>query len=293
MKALKLYICLMLLSSCGNTNYLQFMADETSEASALEKARVEIDSKKYSDASATLAGISSDSNEKRKLLASSRLGAAGIDFWNIIVTTINEGISNLSFDSFLALVDSALESTYGISGTDERRAALIATDEAINELLTAPGASAPDIQSMACMIAALDSIPLSTTLTSTLNGLQTSLNSLVLDPTDPSCPDTTSLETAMEDVTVEMGFLGNVLLAIKNCGTIINPDKSGSLNAIEQTLKILLDNADQGCSSSGASCSTVECRISSCLSDSSTAQADDGEVSTCELVENCLSGNCF
>ena len=88
-----------------------------------------------------------------------------------------------------------------------------------------------------------------------------------------------------------------ILAAAANCSLL---DLSGSgANSVEESLTNLQDNADGGCTST-PSCTGVACDalglgcVEAVVQQGDTSTAGDGEISSCELVQNCLDQNsCF
>jgi hypothetical protein len=92
-----------------------------------------------------------------------------------------------------------------------------------------------------------------------------------------------------------------ILEATANCKLLDVTGTGSELNAIETQLLKFNQNADAGCSAtpacgSGAACQALglQCVYEALTTDSDASTAQDGQVTKCELVQNCLNpGSCF
>ena len=91
--------------------------------------------------------------------------------------------------------------------------------------------------------------------------------------------------------------LQSIVSATANCG-FIDTD-SGSLNTVESQIKQFNETADAGCSEAPSCGDSKACQAQSlgCVQEIASADANslanDGVVSACELMQNCIGANCF
>jgi hypothetical protein len=146
------------------------------------------------------------------------------------------------------------------------------------------------------------SVPTTTDAATAMSTASSSLQSVSASSigaggTAAECPDLSDLETALLSITELQDDFQLILAAAANCSLL---DLSGSgANSVEESLTNLQDNADGGCTST-PSCTGVACDalglgcVEAVVQQGDTSTAGDGEISSCELVQNCLDQNsCF
>ncbi len=283
---------LLLLSTCG-TNMLQFAAlDKSSDEYTSEQAKVLMDERDYQGARKLLESAEEDSNQRRTLLASARLGEAGLDIWEIIRELLNGSTSSSGIDGFFNVL------TGSVFGTgDTRTARVAAMRQSLDDLAAAPNPADSSVSDVACFIAALWTVPLVSDAQTALTSMQTALQSVT--PTD--CSGLDSTDSALATISTLSSDFKRILTAISGCAFIDLSSTAETLNTIETQLTKLTTGADQGCSAAPeCSAGDIACQALqySCvyekLQGDGSSVADDGVISTCELVQGCLNpGACF
>lgn len=289
-------------TSCDSTNLFYSFADTSSDKALLEAARVATDQEDYAKAINLIDKMEGDSNEKRILLASALLGRAGIG----VLSIANSAISTLSddFSGSDSFFDSLDESV--IFGTGEiREDRLEALDEAINVIATAPNSADAGMQNLGCILSGLLALPSVTTALSAMtaatdNLSQISSNVVGAGATADQCPGITEFEENLTTINSVRQSFSTILATINEC-PILNISGTSSLNTIETALNKLTSSADNGCqavldcsSDTTGLCETLGLGCLSSLISDISAIAGDGNIETCEIIQNCLNPtDCF
>jgi hypothetical protein len=285
-------LAILMLTQCG-TNFLQFAAlDKTSGEYAAEQAKVLMDKRDYEGARKVLESSDEDSNERRTLLASARLGESGLDIWEILRSLLNGSTSSSGIDSFFNVL------TASVFGTGETRTARIgAMRQSLDDLAAAPNPADSSVSDVACFVAALWTVPLVSDAQTALTSMQTALQTVT--PTD--CSGLDSTDSALATISTLSADFKRILTAIGGCAFIDLSSTAETLNTIETQLNRLTSGADQGCSTAPeCTAGDIACQALqySCvyekLQGDGSSVANDGIISTCELVQGCLDPDaCF
>jgi len=268
-------------------------ANPSDEEAQLEAARVSMDNRDYAGAVATLEDMDDDSNERRKLLAAARLGDAGLDIWEILQDVLSGASTDSSgMDGFFNTVGATAFGT-----GDERTARNVAMRTTLTELAEAPTTGDTSVQDIACFVGALWTVPLISDAQTALTTVQAGLASVT--PSDCSGLDT--IDASLATVSTLSTDFRLILNAISSCSFIDTSGSAASLNTVEKQLNSLSTNADNGCNVPSECAPTdLACRALelSCVHDKLTSgsqsTADDGIISTCELVQGCYNPSaCF
>ena len=294
---MKIIALLLILLACDDTNFFAPMAASSSDKVLLEKAQVLLDKKKYAEALLVLNDVETESNKKSELRAYSLVGSAGLDLWTLLLNLVNSSSSAVTMDTFLESLD-------GIFGTgDELTLKIAKLQEAINALESAPDPKAARIADLACFFSGVLSVPSVTQGQQSLIEATTALESVVASATNgggsaDDCPDLSGLESASTNLSTTVKSFKLILDSVAGCGFIDLDAVAGSLSAVEERLSKFVNNGDQGCLSSPSCGSSIACQALSlgCVTeviDDGTSVSGDGAVSSCEFLQNCLTGTCF
>ncbi|HET9236122.1 MAG TPA: hypothetical protein VFO10_02655 [Oligoflexus sp.] len=291
------------LTACDMNLYESVVKPKTDRA-LMEEARIKIDEQDYDGALSSLDKVGRDSNDLRLLRSAARLGQSGLSMWTIL-TDIVDGTG---FDSGTGSgVDNFFDQISGaVVGEGEARTLrLAALTESVSDLLQAPDPNASRVKNLACFLAGVMALPTVTDATTAIQSTTTSLASLAatVDVSNPNaqCPDLSGLNSSLTTIANVQNQFSLILEATANCKLLDVTGTGSDLNAIEAQLAKFNQNADAGCSStpacgSGAACQALglQCVYDALTTGSGVSTAQDGQVSKCELVQNCLTpGTCF
>ncbi|MCX6128631.1 MAG: hypothetical protein NTX25_06145 [Proteobacteria bacterium] len=292
-----------LLSSC-NFNLYQSFVKPDDDSARLEEARIKIDDEDYPSALQSLQDVEVDSNDLRLLRSSARLGAAGLSLWSILLGIIDS--DSFSSSSSSSGIDKFFDQISGtVVGENEvKTLRLKALTESIQDLLDAPEPSASRVKNLACFLAGILALPTmtdaTTAITSTSKSLEQLAASVDLQNPNASCPDLSGLNSSLIDIASVQGRFSLILSATDDCKLIDNNATGSGLNAIETQLTKFNQHADAGCSATPSCGSSTVCKalglgcVYTALTSGEASTANDGKVSQCELVQNCLTaGTCF
>jgi hypothetical protein len=280
------------VAGCGVNFIGAISPDPLSEGGQLEQANALIDKKDYSGALSFLQDMDEDSNRRRVMMVAARLGNSGLDIWQILENVISGQTSSSGTDNFF---NGLTDSVFG-SG-DVLAARLAAMRASLNDLQTAPNAGLADVSDTACFLGAMWITPLSLTATTELTSINTSLKSISVS----DCSGVTGLQTGLDSVLETVADIQSVLQAISGCTFIDVSGTSGSLNSVETQISTLLTSADKGCEVPSCSAGDLACEAleQSCVREilvdsESAAVADDGKLTSCEVVQSCYNPSaCF
>ena len=280
------------LIACG-TNLFKEVVTKDSDRHKLEEAKVLIDDGNYAKAIEMLDGVKIDSNDKRMLQASAQLGAVGFGLWDVIMDAI-EG------DTFKSSNSSGVDFVFNTIGEavlgegDVRTTRLEALEQSVSLLLNAPEPNEDKVINLRCFLAGIMSFPIVTDGTQAINNVKTELAAL-----DGQCSggidDLNQSMTALIEVQSDFSL---ILQASQGC-SFLDHEGDGSLNAVEQKVSKLVDGADQGCSptpdcGSSPACDALQNSCTQAITNDSDSTAGDGEISSCEMLQNCLDTSvCF
>lgn len=291
------------LTACDFNLYQSVVKPETDRA-LMEDARIKIDEQDYAGALSTLEKVERDSNDLRLLRSTARLGLSGLSMWTILTDIVDgagfESSSGNGVDNLFDQISGAV-----VGEGDERTLRLTALTESVTDLLAAPDRSASRVKNLACFLAGVMALPTVADATTAIQNTTTSLASLAstVDVTNPNaqCPDLSSLNTSLTTIATVQTQFSLILDATTDCKLLDATGTGEDLNAIETQLAKFNQNADAGCSTtpacgSGAACQALglQCVYDALTTGSGVSTADDGQVTKCELVQNCLTpGTCF
>lgn len=292
--ALLLLLSLGLLS-CDDNNYFTSLGDTSSNDYLMEEARLKVDQKEYTAALAIIDKITTDSNEYRILWTSALLGSVGLGLLDIVANILpDEGSSGT--DNFLDSFDEAI-----VFGTGaERQTRLAALEESIQILAGAPNPNT-GTKNLACIFAGLLAKPIITEGRAAVDAANANLESINAQATGAGtnadeCPGISEFETNLQTIVDVQANIADVLATVAECPIL---DLAGTdLNTIEQSINKLNENADKGCQEivcSGPICEALKLScVSSLIDTSGNPQAGDGEIATCEIIQNCTDPtSCF
>ncbi|NRA67863.1 MAG: hypothetical protein HRU19_25505 [Pseudobacteriovorax sp.] len=296
MQFLRFILISSILMSCSD-NLIPLNESPSNDRDRLELAETYLNERDYPKALEVLQNVEVDSNRARVLTVAATLGGVGFSIWDIILDVIDNQSSGekISPDNFF---DSLSTSVFGEDTKAERIAAI---GSSIDLLLAAPDSSDADVANLNCFLGGILGVVSvedgSAAITSVSSSLTTIQNSAVgAGASRDECPGVTELETSLATLSEVQTNLQRVFASTANC-SLVNTDGS-SLNSIETKLKALETNGDQGCEaqpdcgdSAACQAQSLSCVSAIVVDDSSVA--GDGQVSSCELVQNCLGNNCF
>ncbi len=285
-------------------NLYESVVKPESDRALIEEARIKIDEQDYAGALSSLEKIDRDTNELRLLRSAARLGLSGLSMWTILTdivdgTGFNEGTGS-GVDNFFDQISGAI-----VGEGDTRTLRLAALTESVDDLLAAPDPSASRVKNLACFLAGVMALPTVTDATTAITDTTTSLANLAatVDVTNPNaqCPDLSGLNSSLTTIANVQNQFTLILEATSNCKLLDVTGTGSELNAIEAQLAKFNQNADAGCSAtpacgSSAACQALglQCVYDALTTDSDASSAQDGQVTKCELVQNCLTpGTCF
>lgn len=291
------------LTACDMNLYESVVKPKTDSA-LLEEARIKIDEQDYAGALASLDKVERDTNDLRLLRSGARLGQSGLSMWTILTDIVDgagfESGSGSGVDNFFDQISGAV-----VGEGETRTLRLAALTESVGDLLQAPDPNASRVKNLACFLAGVMALPTVTDATTAIQSTTTSLSSLAatVDISNPNaqCPDLSGLNTSLTTIANVQNQFSLILEATANCKLLDVTGTGSDLNAIEAQLVKFNQNADAGCSAtpacgSGAACQALglQCVYNALTADSGVSTAQDGQVSKCELVQNCLTpGTCF
>ncbi len=292
-----------LLAGCDLNIYQSLVKPETDTA-LLEEARIQIDEQKYAAALSSLSKVERDSDDLRLLRSAARLGASGLSMWTILTdiidgTGFNESSGN-GVDNFFDQI-----STSVVGEGETRTLRLAALTDSVGDLISSPNKDSSRVKNLACFLAGIMALPTVTDATAAIQGTTTSLTNLAatVDVSNPNaqCPDISLLNDSLTTIAAVQTQFSFIVDATKDCKLLDVTGTGAELNAIEAQLVKFNQNADAGCSPTPACGSSVACQALGlqCVYDALTTSsgvstAQDGVVSKCELVQNCLNpSTCF
>ncbi len=299
MKFSKLYWGLSLaillpIAGCG-FNIASYLVNKDSEKYQLEQARTLMDQGEYGDALDILSDMDADSNERRLLLAAARLGDASLDIWSIIKELFDntesggQGVDNF----FNSIGDSVV-------GTGNARVrSFSALRQSLQDLANPPQGQTAKTRGLACFIAGIWTVPLGTDAATTMQDVQSALTEVQNTTVGIECDQNAldNLDSNLADASTIASDFALIAGAVADC-PFINAEASSGANSAEDQLNKVLTNADGGCESPGdCAPSDLACQALqlSCVGQilNSDATADDGLITSCELVQGCYGGGCF
>lgn len=304
-----LHRLLLVLSACGllsacDVNLYSSLVKPKSDTALMEEARIRIDDQDYAGALTSLGKVKRDSNDLRLLRSAARLGQSGLSMWSIITDFVDSPESDASSGNG---VDNLFDQISGaVVGEGEVRTARIAALTAsVTDLLGSPNRAASRVKNLACFLAGVMALPVVSDATTAIQNTTTSLTDLAasVDVNNPNaqCPDLSSLNTSLTTIATVQSQFSLIVDATTDCALIDSTGTGGDLNAIEEQLVKFNQNADAGCSTtpacgSGEACKALglQCVYDALNSGTDVSTAQDGLVTRCELVQNCLNpGTCF
>lgn len=293
-------LCLTALTACG-LNIFAPMASKSSDRVKLEEARTQIDQQDYADATATLESVENDSNEKRLLQVAALLGSSGLNIWTIITDIIDASSSDASGGSVDNIFDQISDSVLGTDDTRTTRMTSLVTS--INLLKDAPQGTESRVKNLSCFLAGILATPTIADGTAAISAtslalLEVASSSTGAGATAAECPNLSNLDAGLTAISEVQENFSLILEVAQGCSFLNIGDTGDSLNKIEESLAKFTNNADQGCSSnpscSGVACAALKLGCVNTLINATPSTADDGDITSCELVQNCIDpGSCF
>jgi hypothetical protein len=291
------------LSAC-DFNLYETVVKPKNDTALLEEARVQMDEHDYAGAMSTLEKVGRDSNELRLLRSTARLGQSGLSMWTILTDIVDaDGFGNGRGSGIDNLFDQISGAVVGEGETRTLR--LAALTASVEDLLNAPDRSASRVKNLACFLAGVMALPTITDATTAIQSTTGSLTNLAatVDVSNPAaqCPDLSDLNASLTTIATVQNQFSLILEATADCKLIDATGTGSELNAVEAQLAKFNQNADAGCSTtpacgSSAACQALglQCVYEALTDDDTVSTAQDGSVTQCELVQNCLTpGTCF
>ncbi|MGE0173579.1 MAG: hypothetical protein AB7T49_12350 [Oligoflexales bacterium] len=288
-------------SGC-NFNLFKEVAPETSDRALLEQARVQIDEKQFARATTTLSKVKNDSNYKRLLEVSAKLGGVGFGLWSLILDLTESGdFKKSGSKGFDYIFDTFSEALLGEG--EERTKKLASFGESVQILQSAPQSDDAGVSTLRCLLAGLMVYPTVSDSQNLLEQATSDLNQIVESAQGggenaEDCPDIDLLATTMETVTQVQTNLDTILEGIQDCDLLDVSEEQAKLNEVEKRINSLTTNADKGCvetpsCGSSEACDALQLGCVQEVVNESESVAGDGLVSTCELLQNCVAADCF
>ena len=298
--------------SCGNSQEFNFMEGVTkssalkSDAKAkLERAKILLDQKNYSDAHALLKEMEAggaDSSEVRIYDAGAILGIADLDILTIlnnIITSLNSGSNSTTLNGVLnSITDTLL-------GTGAARTARIqALTDAITLLTSSPDPNDSKVSSTKCLLGAILAVPTITDGTTAMTNMQTALSQISGSASSNGtvCPNISAFNTAVTAVSTAATNLTKILDIAKNCTFLDLNQAVSQMSGITKSMKTMVTAVDKGCDSlptCPSSLPNCQSLFPTCVQQvlkigTSGAKSGDGIVSACEVVLHCIDPTqCF
>lgn len=282
-----LFTGILLTFSCQE-NILSYLANKDSKEAKLEDARIHLDNGEYDDAIEILDKLKSDTdtdgNDVRLMLAAAGLGKSQLDIWSII-SNILDADSLQQGDNIL---DALSEELLGTGEEKERK--LLALDDAIENLKSAPDPNATKVSNTLCFLSGVQIVPIVTDATTQMANLQNALT----EASQGNCQGATQIPASLEAITTTALRFSDAFATADNCPFLdINTDSLGGINGV---LQKLISAADKGCSDVPPA---VEAFFPQCVKSAVgipnvLAKAGDNVLSSCELALHCLDpSTCF
>jgi hypothetical protein len=297
--AILVVMIVAVISSCGQQNFFEGFTEAKSDEARLAEAEALIDEKEYAKALGVINEVEGDTNEKRMLEVAASLGASGVSIWQLIIDIINNQLQSsddVSFDQIFASMSADILGT----GT-EKTAKITAMQSSIQSLIAAPDPAANRLVNLNCFLGGVLSVITVTDGEAALTQVQDALTTIQQSSTGSGstadeCPGIDDLSTGLERINQVQSSLGLILQATQGCGFINLGENSP--NRIEENLNQVISAADKGCEPTPSCGSSEACQALSlgCVQeevDVTAGVADDSEVASCELVQNCIGTDCF
>ncbi|MFK7873029.1 MAG: hypothetical protein AB8C84_07650 [Oligoflexales bacterium] len=288
----KVLLLSVLILGC-DTNPLGYVSTgkDTPKAQR-EQARIHLDNQDYSAAHAILNDLASDvetdSNEVRLLLSAATLGAAGIEIW-ALMTDLLSGNTTIESGGMSEILSSVTGAVLGSGEVLETK--LIALDQAVAVLRSAPDSSNEGVNNMACVLAGIAISPSIANATTAFGSLQTAVDAI--DASGGSCSSVSDLTETLAQVSALSSRFSEVMSLSEQC-PFLEIDTSAT-SGVDSILGTLSTTADQGCLSPNPF--LPSCLVTEAASDVGTAVAQDGDIASCELIYNCFTpsglSSCF
>lgn len=305
-------------SSCGESEFNLFqpvaepMAMQSDKKAQLEQVKVLLDKKEYEEALEVVEPIvddeKTDSNEARLLYGAAKLGVAELDVWSIISSILDatsndrQGGSNAGGGGLDDVIDALGEDVLGTG--EERQGKIEALVDALTTLRNAPYPDDRKIQNTGCLFAAFLAVPTLAEATEAMNATTAALSQISAAASSGGtvCPNVSLLDSAAAGVLAAASNFNLVLQAATNCPFLDLEQTASAMNQLETTLENLKFNTDRGCDSlptcpaSMPNCAQLfpTCVQQALAVGTSSAAANDGVLSSCEIILNCTDpAACF
>ena len=278
-------LCSLLHIQCDVNPLEMVSTGKDTTAAKLEKARLHLDAKEYSQAHAILTGLTADpatdSNEIRLLLSAATLGASGLEVWSLI-TELLSGNTTIESGGMATILSSVTGAVLGTGEELERK--LTALDESVTLLRASPDPTSENVNNMACVLAGIAVSPSMGEATATFTRLQTAVDTI--NSSAGSCTAVSDLATTISEVSELSARFSQVMTLSEEC-PFLAIDTSAT-SGIDSILGTLSSNADLGCNTSSNQF-LPSCLVEQASTDVGTAVANDGNIATCELIYNCFT----
>jgi hypothetical protein len=283
-------------------NLFRSVASRTSDRVLMEEARVRIDNKDFVGALNSLAKVKIDSNEKRLLQVSAELGNANFSLWQIILDlATGEKLKNSSKSGTDFIFDAFSDAVLGTESEQETKIAAI--ERSIELLQGSPQPDEDDVENLRCFLGGVLVFPSLEIANQTIDTAKSNLEQVVDEAqnggsTADDCPNVSLVNDAMEDVSEVRQSMSLILGAVQGCAFFDVSEAADKLNQVEKFVNNLGDQADKGCTSTpdcgdSKACDALQLGCVAEVVQDEAAQAGDGEIATCELMQNCIGSSCF
>lgn len=288
------------ISACGE-NILKDVASYDSDRYYLEEAQILVNKKNFQDAQKALDKLKHRNATAHLLQVAVYLGKSGFSLWDILLD-LAEKLTNTSTNgsSGMEAVFNALSGTSSIFGTDEARVQRMAALGNSISYLVDYSQESSRLLNMRCILAGILLLPTSADTTTSVTTALDAMSNLELEVrnTGASCPNLSPLETAMTNLAQVQSNLALILTYSQGCQILDFMTQSGTLSQLEAIFNKLITNADKGCAridcGDSAVCRALDIPCVQSSLDVSEAQAGDGVVHRCEIIQNCQNASdCF
>ena len=297
-RTLCIVFCVALFASCGE-NIFKDIASSDSDHYHVAEARRLINKGDYDGAQSSLNKLDHKGEEAHLLQAITYLGQAGFSLWRILLDTATS-LTSGSGGSGMEAVFNALSGSNSVFGTGDERTERMRAIATSIEYLSTNDVGGTTMTNMRCILAGILLLPTTTDTTTSLDEAISAMGTLQSEvaSTGLACPNLDALNTAMDKLTLVQNNLVVVLQTSQGCEILNFLTESGTLGDIAASLNKLVTTADAGCvrtnCGSSALCQAFDIPCVQENLDVSLAQAGDGTVHRCEILQNCSSGSaCF
>ncbi|MBI2603060.1 MAG: hypothetical protein HYW48_08385 [Deltaproteobacteria bacterium] len=300
MKLLPYLLTLFTVVACGWNLYDRFVPKD-SDRYRKEQVRIHLDNQEYAQALSLLEDIEHKDNDTVLMKVSAFLGNAGLSMWGIVKDLVDSKNLKNSTGTGADRIFNVLGDTFFGTG-DVRTARLSALSQSIQELKTAPDPETR-LENFRCFLAGVLAFPSITDGKDAALEIIAALQELkqqvaAAGGSGDECPSLDRFNKSLAKVSQVRADLDLALTETVNC-PLFASISTDSLNEVEKLLDKFNEGADQGCETITCTlgedaCEALQFGCIQSIIGSKTAQAGDGKIEICEIVQNCSSvDTCF